>query len=272
MDKYIEGNKAAWEEAFENRAASWGADITERIRTEDYPFFYEETKAVLKQIRTEGAVIGQFCCNNGRELLSLVKCGKAKKGIGFDIAENQVAFANEKAKELGLPCEFEAVNIYDIDDRYREQFDVVIITVGALCWFADLDRFFAVVAKCMKPGAVIVINEEHPFKNMLAAEGEELFDPDHRLECRYSYFEHEWTGNGGMYYITQKTYQSKTFTDYTHPLSQTISGMCRSGIVVTGLQEFDYDISGGFADLDHRGFPLSMIICGQKAPEGTARA
>ena len=120
MDKYIEGNKAAWEEAFENRAASWGADITERIRTEDYPFFYEETKAVLKQIRTEGAVIGQFCCNNGRELLSLVKCGKAKKGIGFDIAENQVAFANEKAKELGLPCEFEAVNIYDIDDRYLE--------------------------------------------------------------------------------------------------------------------------------------------------------
>ena len=47
--------------------------------------------------------IGQFCCNNGRELLSLVKCGRAKKGIGFDIAENQVAFANEKAKELNLP-------------------------------------------------------------------------------------------------------------------------------------------------------------------------
>ena len=147
MEKYIEGNKAAWEEAFDNRDASWGADITERIQNEDYPFFNEETKAVLKQIRTEGAVIGQFCCNNGRELLSLVKSGKAKQGIGFDIAENQVAFANEKAKELGLPCEFEAVNIYDIDDRYREQFDVVIITVGALCWFADLDRFFAVVAK-----------------------------------------------------------------------------------------------------------------------------
>jgi len=32
-----------------------------------------------------------------------VKCGRAKKGIGFDIAENQVAFANEKAKELNLP-------------------------------------------------------------------------------------------------------------------------------------------------------------------------
>ena len=232
-----------------------------------YPFFNAETKAALKQIHTEGKVIGQFCCNNGRELLSLVKSGKAKKGIGFDIAENQVAFANEKAKELQLPCVFEAVNIYDIDDRYREQFDVVIITIGALCWFEDLNRFFAIVAKCMKPGAIIVINEEHPCKNMLAAEGEDLYDPEHRMECRYSYFEHEWIGNEGMYYITQKNYRSKTFTDYSHPLSETISGLCGNGIVITGLQEFDYDITGGFNAVDHQGYPLSMIIRGRKTAE-----
>ena len=264
MEKYIEGNKAAWEEAFENRDASWGADITARIQVEEYPFFNEDTKNALKKLDTEGAVIGQFCCNNGRELLSLVKSGKAKKGIGFDIAENQVAFANEKAKELKLPCVFEAVNIYDIDDRYREQLDVALITIGALCWFDDLDRFFAVVAKCMKPGAVIVINEQHPCTNMLAAEGEAPFDPAHRTACHYSYFEHEWTGNEGMYYMTQKRYRSKTFTDYTHPMSEIITGMCANGIVVTGLQEFDYDISGGFTSLDHSGFPLSMIIQGRK--------
>ena len=120
MEKYIKGNKEAWEEAFDKRDASWGADIAERVQKEAYPFFNEETIEVLKKIKTEDAVIGQFCCNNGRELLSLVKSGKAKKGIGFDIAENQVTFANEKAKELQLPCVFEAVNIYDIDDRYKD--------------------------------------------------------------------------------------------------------------------------------------------------------
>ena len=264
MDKYIEGNKAAWEEAFEKRDASWGADITDRVKREDYPFFEDDMKKVLRRLHTEGAAIGQFCCNNGRELLSLVKSGKAKKGVGFDIAENQIAFANEKAKELELPCAFEAVNIYDIDGRYSEQFDIVLITIGALCWFDDLDRFFAVIAKCMKPGAVIVINEQHPCTNMLAAEGDEPFDPEHRKECHYSYFEHEWTGNGGMYYITQKSYQSKTFTDYTHSMSEILTGMCGNGIVITGLQEFDYDISGGFAEIDRSGFPLSMIIEGRK--------
>ena len=264
MDKYIEGNKAAWEEAFENRDPSWGTDITDRMEKEDYPFFNEETKNVLRRIDLKGAVVGQFCCNNGRELLSLVKNSGARKGIGFDIAENQVAFANKKAEELHLPCVFHAVNIYDIDDQYREQFDAVIITIGALCWFHDLNRFFAVVAKCMKPGAVIVINEQHPCTNMLAVEGEELYDPGHLLECCYSYFEHEWTGNEGMFYMTQKSYRSKTFTDYTHPMSEIISGMCDSGIVVTGLQEFDYDISGGYSYIDHSGYPLSMIIKGRK--------
>ena len=40
--------------------------------------------------------------------------------------------------------------------------------------------------------------------------------------------------------------------------------MCDNGIVVTGLQEFDRDISGGFGPLDHSGFPLSMILQGRK--------
>ena len=264
MEKYIEGNKEAWEEAFDKRDASWGADITERIQKEDYPFFEKEMVDVLRNIDAEGKTIGQFCCNNGRELLSLVKNGKAAKGIGFDIAENQVAFANEKAKELNLPCTFVAANIYDIDDNYSNQFDIVIITIGALCWFEDLNRFFEIVGKSMKPGAVIIINEQHPCTNMIATEGDEGFDPGHKKDCLFSYFEHEWTGNGGMYYITKKSYHSKTFTDYTHSMSEIISGMCNNGMVITDLQEFDYDISGGFSTIDHSGFPLSMIIQGKK--------
>ena len=269
MENYIQGNKEAWEEAFDRRDESWGADITERISTEEYAFFNEETRTVLEKLDVKGKSIGQFCCNNGRELLSFVKSGEAARGVGFDIAENQVAFANEKAKELGLPCEFVAANVYDIDDRFKECFDIVIITIGALCWFDDLDRFFAVVAKCMKPGAVIVINEQHPNTNMLATPGEEQFDPEHRLECHYSYFEHKWTGNEGIYYMTLKNYHSKTFTDFTHSMSEIITGMCNNGLVITGLKEFDRDLSGGFKDLDNSGYPLSMIITGRLSDQNS---
>ena len=40
--------------------------------------------------------------------------------------------------------------------------------------------------------------------------------------------------------------------------------MCNNGIVITGLKEFDHDISGGFSSIDHRGYPLSMILQGNK--------
>ena len=64
--------------------------------------------------------------------------------------------------------------------------------------------------------------------------------------------------------MTLKSYHSKTFTDFTHSMSEIISGMCKNGIDVTGLQEFDHDISGGFSAIDHSGFPLSMILQGKK--------
>ena len=67
MDKYIEGNKAAWEEAFDNRDASWGADITERIQKEDYPFFEKEIKPAI--------LAGKRCLivAHGNSLRALVK-------------------------------------------------------------------------------------------------------------------------------------------------------------------------------------------------------
>ena len=47
-------------------------------------------------------------------------------------------------------------------------------------------------------------------------------------------------------------------------MSSVVFDMCSNGIMITGLQEFDYDISGGFSDIDRTGFPLSMIVQGKK--------
>ena len=264
MENYILGNKEAWEEAFDKRDSAWGIDIVERVQKEEYAFFNTETIDVLKKYSLSGKSIGQFCCNNGRELLSLVKTVGAKEGIGFDIAENQVKFANEKAIELDLPCQFIATNVLDIDDQYRKRFDLVIITIGALCWFKDLKTFFKVVSKCMKKDGIIVINEQHPSTNMLTASDEEGYDDHHPKDCVNSYFYKEWIGNEGMYYMTKKSYKSKTFTDYTHSLSDIVESMCANRIVITGLKELDYDISCGFEELNKTGFPLSMILEGKR--------
>lgn len=69
---YIEENKAAWEEAFEARKAGWGEENHIRLRDEELPFLHPDIVDAVKQIDFGGKTVAQFCCNNGRELLSLM--------------------------------------------------------------------------------------------------------------------------------------------------------------------------------------------------------
>ncbi|HPG64269.1 MAG TPA: class I SAM-dependent methyltransferase [Saccharofermentans sp.] len=264
MEEYMKGNKEAWEEAFDLRSEDYCKDLVEIIRREDYAFFYKDMKKVLEKYDFKDKTLGQFCCNNGREILSLVKSSKAKEGFGFDIAENMVQFANEKAQEVGVNCKYIATSILDVDDTYKDKFDALIVTIGAMCWFKDLKDFFAIVGKCLKKGGAIIINDTHPFVNMLALDGEEGHDEKDPFKCVFSYFDHEWIGNGGMEYMVGKSYESKTFTDYTHPLSEVIGAMSANGIVITNMQELEYDISGSFEHLDNKNFPLNYILEGRK--------
>jgi SAM-dependent methyltransferase len=261
---YIAGNKEAWEEAFENRDEAWGADVVARVRSQKFPFLEKPMVEAIEKYGVGGKSVAQFCSNNGRELLSIA-AGGAAEGIGFDIAENQVAFANRAAAELGSPCRFVAKNILDIGGEYGGRFDMAVITIGALCWFKDLRPFFAVVAQSLKPKGILLINEQHPFANMLGAPGEDNYLPDYPLNACNSYFAKEWTENSGMFYVAKKVYRSKTFINYTHPLSDIMTDICRNGLAVVGFSEYEKDISGMFDKLDDRGFPLSYLLEAEKA-------
>jgi ubiquinone/menaquinone biosynthesis C-methylase UbiE len=260
---YILSNKKAWEEAFDKRYEGWGNDILDRLQNEDFPYFKPEMIKVFKKYNFNDKTVAQFCSNNGRELLSLVKSSGAKEGFGFDIAENQTNYANQKANELGIRCKFIPVNILDIGDEYSS-LDLIIITAGALCWFKDLDTFFNKVSKCLTKNGILLINEIHPVTNMLAALGEDDFDESSPSKLIHSYFNKEWVQNDGMYYITKKKYESKTFTSYTHPYSEIINAMCLSGIKIKAINEFNIDISDLFVHLNYKEIPLSFILEGQK--------
>jgi SAM-dependent methyltransferase len=258
--EYIASNKVAWEEAFNNRDSAWGEDIVERVHREAYPFFQKDMADVLRKYDMKGRRLAHFCSNNGRELLSLVKCSGAGEGIGFDIAENQVEFANKKSEELKINCRFVATNILDIGEDYSGYFDVAFITIGTLCWFKNLGPFFDKISQCLSRNGFLLINEQHPVTDMLCAPGEELYDEATPTALRNSYFGKEWIDNGGAQYITKKNDCSKKFTSYSHSFSEIINSLCCSGMHIVHLQEFDYDIAGMFEHLDHKGVPLSYVL------------
>ncbi len=268
---YIRSNKEAWEEAFDQRTPNWGENIVKRIESEKYPFFEDEMISVLERYDFRDKVLAQFCSNNGRELLSLVKTANAKMGYGFDIADNQVCFANEKAIELQVPCTFISTNVLDIGKEHEKRFDSIMITIGALCWFRELEPFFQKAFECLKEQGTLIIHEQHPVTNMLAAADEDNYDKVHPADLKNPYFSKEWIGNEGIFYITRKAYRSKTFISFSHPLSRIINTVLNTGFLLRSFHEYDKDISGMFTELTGKQIPLSFILEAEKSNIDLAR-
>ncbi len=266
---YIEGNKAAWEEAFDHRHPGWGERNHERLLAEYLPFFNEDMSGALQGIDFKGKAVAQFCCNNGRELLSLMRLGAAR-GVGFDIAENIIAQARDTAAKAGITnCVFEGCDILSMPGGYGDSFDFAFFTIGAIAWFKELTPLFAKVSQCLKPGGVLMINDFHPFMGMLAMPGEPGFDPEKPTKITYSYYKKEpWIENNGMGYMSVE-YDSKVFTSFSHTMSDIINALSANGIKTVKLNEYDYDI--GLSNVyDGRGLPLSYILIAEKCRDGAS--
>jgi ubiquinone/menaquinone biosynthesis C-methylase UbiE len=197
--------------------------------------------------------------------MSLVKGAKAKNGVGFDMAENILAQAKDNAAKTGIPCEFESCNALQIPEKYYDQFDCIIVMIGVLCWFDELKAFFEQIALCLKREGILIIQEIHPFTNMLSVEGEETFDKNNLAKIAWSYFKKEpFIYDSGMPYMTGKIYKSKIFTDFAHTMGDIIDSIIRNQLKLTSIQEYDYDVGFGVDELSGKGFPLSYILTAQK--------
>lgn len=262
---YIEMNKAAWEEAFEMRSVGWGEDNARILDGQAFPFLFQGLTDTLKGYDFAGKTVAQLCCNNGRELMSIVKGTNAKAGVGFDIAGNFIAQAKKTAVESGINCTFENCNLLEMPSGYDGAFDYAFVITGALCWFENLFEFFAQTSKSLNGQGILIINEIHPFTDMLAVPGEDIYDENQLLQLEYSYFKKEpFTDNFGMNYISGTGYKSKTFTCFSHTLGDVANAVVKNGFSIRSLTEYDTDISGSNEKLSGKGFPLSYILVAQK--------
>ena len=261
---YAAANKEAWEEAFEKHQQGYKIDPADRLLEPEGTFLDEPVIEALKRIGVAGKVVGQFCCNNGRELLSVVKMG-ARNGIGFDIAENFIEEGRRIAAKAGLNATFYATDIANIPATLDGTVDVALITAGALTWFEDLTAFFHKVAQVLVPGGVVLIHEIHPYTNMLAMQGEPPFDEACPDRVAYSYFRTDpWVETDGVDYVGGTTYVSKPLYSFSHTVANIISAIARNGMVIEEMHEYPTDISASFGHLDDRGIPLSFLLQARK--------
>jgi len=143
---------------------------------------------------------------------------------------------------------------------------LILITIGALAWMPDLERFFKQVAKMIKPGGHLVIYESHPFTYMFADEGEEDFDPDNPEKIIYDYFRTEpWIGTDGIDYYSGNRYDSKVNYCYSYNISTLLNSVIKSGLRIAEFNEYKHNISSEYKLLEkNKNMPFSYILVAEK--------
>jgi len=98
--KYTSANRDAWNEVAPIHQNARKEDYEELFRKKDYSTLDDIITSKLIEVELE---VAQLCCNNGREVLSLINMG-AQYGAGFDISDEAIKEANELKKSHYHGC------------------------------------------------------------------------------------------------------------------------------------------------------------------------
>jgi len=265
LKKYTEANRVAWNEVTPIHQKARKINFEKEFAQPGYSRLDELVSEKLKNYGIKGKRVAQLNCNNGRETLSMVSLG-ADSAVGFDISDEAIKEAKKLAKIAGVKCTFVRIDIYDIGEEYNNQFDLVLITIGALPWMPDLSRYFEIVSRMLKKDGTLVVYEEHPFMDMFAVEGEEGYDPDNPEKIVNSYFrEDPWVNYDGIDYVGKSVYKSEVNYCFIHPLSEIINGVIKSRVEILEFNEYIHNLNSEFEELEkNQKIPMSYLLIGRK--------
>ncbi len=257
-----EKNREAWNEATVYHQKARNNSLQEGFKNSDFTTLDRDCDEILikklNEINLKNKINAQLPCNNGRELLSLVKFG-AKKGIGFDISDVAIAEANELKTISNLDVAFYRTNILNIDDTFNETVEFIYISEGSLQWFSSLDDYFKIVSKLLKPNGKVLIYEIHPFAYFFEPSNDLGKEPT--LDIFLSYFEKgAYSYKNGLDYVSGKAYDAKECCWYMHKISDIINALIFNDLEIERMDEYHMEMANNQEAKNMEKFPLSYII------------
>ena len=261
--RVTEANRAMWNETADIHARLKLDALLESFRDPSFSLLDPVETEALQTVGVAGRNVAQLSCNNGRELLCVERMG-ARRCVGFDISDKFIEQARRLAAAAGSRATFVATDLYDIPATFDASFDVAYVTVGALGWFPDLEAWYAVAARLLRPNGHLVIYEMHPILDM--------FDP-HDLDAhgapapRHSYFRTEpfFEEAASDYYDSSAVIRAPSYW-FHHKMSDVIGGALRAGLEIQRFDEHEHDVSTvfrAFQDVPAKP-PLSYLLVARK--------
>ncbi len=170
-------------------------------------------------------------CHFGMDTLSYANLGAQVTGI--DLSDKAIEKANHLKEKLNLEAEFICCNVYAVPEIVNKQFDIVFTSYGTIGWLPDLNKWAAVISKCLKPGGMFLLVEFHPVLWM--------FD-DKVKEIKYSYFKKDAIieEETGTYADKNAEIENNISVTWNHSLGEVISALLHAGLKIELFKEYDY--------------------------------
>jgi ubiquinone/menaquinone biosynthesis C-methylase UbiE len=236
LDKYTSTNRKHWNEVASVHQEKYVNNLLKSIADENFTTFDFVEKKLFQQIQLSGKSVAQVNCNNARELISVKRAG-ASRCVGFDISDEFIKQGETLKQAAGVDIELVCTDIYELGNAFDKQFDLLYITIGVLGWLQDLEAFFRILSRLLKPGGQIFIYEMHPIL--------ELFEEDSGGTIRNDYFNKEpyFTENENDYMNLDEVIESPSYW-FHHPLSKIFESLIAEGFKMIHFDEYAHDISG----------------------------
>ena len=148
-----------------------------------------------------------------------------------DFSATALRRASELASQVGVEIETVEADSRALPSSLHGRFDLVYVTVGAICWIDDLDLWMRQVALALRPGGVLAIIEIHPAYQMVEQRTPELVvDFPYGGGTGLSF-----TGTGS--YADPESTITSTTTSYAHSIADIVMGAVRAGLTLELLEE-----------------------------------
>ncbi|MDE6710682.1 MAG: class I SAM-dependent methyltransferase, partial [Oscillospiraceae bacterium] len=81
----------------------------------------------------------------------------------FGIFEEGKKYALKTAEAAGVNINYEICDVLDMDKRFFDSFDAVVIKRGTIHYFYDIETFFNIIRRALKTGGKLYCIDFHPF-------------------------------------------------------------------------------------------------------------
>ena len=229
----VDANLHWWDAAVPVHVASAFYDVEGWLAEERGPRPREA--AILGGV--SGLDLVHLQCHFGKDTLSWARAGARVTGLDFSPAAGEAAGALAVRAGLADRSSFVCAPVAEASTALGGRtFDVVYVSLGALCWLPGIDEWADQVALLLRPGGRLFLHEVHPLSMALADEDLTVVAP---------YFEEP-----DPYVDTQAgTYADLTATDalpgdptynWSHSLGEVVNALITRGLRIDLLEEHDW--------------------------------